>query len=174
MFKTIAVFFVLAVGAGYWYVVSGRELNEEQVRAYYQSYDRAIGQRSPEAMCELLDKDFHSRDMVSTAGKRNAESLNKREACKSYRDLFASWAVIGEKMGGLLQLDSDFTINSINIAADKRSATVDVSFKLDVGGSLMNITSHSTDTLVSRHGQVMLLRSEGNSTIDGRLISGDQ
>jgi hypothetical protein len=71
-------------------------------------------------------------------------------------------------MGGMLQLDSSYKINSVAIQPDSKSATVDFSSSLDVAGTIMNIRSRSTDTLIRRNGKVLMLRTEGK----GRIFSG--
>jgi hypothetical protein len=68
-------------------------------------------------------------------------------------------------MGGMLQLDSSYKINSIEIQPDGKSALVDYTSSLDVAGTIMNIRSRSTDTLIRRNGKVLMLRSDGTGSV---------
>jgi hypothetical protein len=158
------IIFAMMVAAGlWWHFIGGRSLNEAQVTEFYRSMEVAGLERKPEALCDLLATDFKMVGKVSMgaqAGQPMPEQ-DKAQTCKAYTEMYASWEKLGEKMGGVLQLDSDYKIHSIEIAADKKSATVDVSGTLDVAGSIMNIRSRTLDTLERRNGKVRLLRSEG-------------
>lgn len=79
--------------------------------------------------------------------------------------MYENFEVLGEKMGGILHLNSNYKINDIEIDANNEVATVDFSSSLDVAGSIMNIRSRSTDTLVRRNGRTLMLRSEGKASI---------
>lgn len=93
---------------------------------------------------------------------------NKEQACQAYDELYKSFALIGNQMGGMVQLDSSYKINSVAIQPDSKSATVDFTSSLDVAGTIMNFRSRSTDTLIRRNGKVLMLRSEGK----GKIFSG--
>ena len=81
--------------------------------------------------------------------------------------MYDTFAKLGEQMGGLLQLNSSVSVNSVVISPDGKTATVDLNSSLDVGGSIMNLRSHSTDTLVRRNGKVLMLNSTGTGAIGG-------
>jgi hypothetical protein len=147
--------------AGWWFFIGGRTLSEEHIEDFYRLSEAATLKREPEILCSLLADEFQSAGVVLIAGQARSESQNKRQACDGYTDLYRGWEELGEKMGGILQLDSHYTLHSITIAKDKKSAEVDISSSLDVAGSIMNIKSRSTDTLIRRNGTVLLLRSKG-------------
>ena len=89
----------------------------------------------------------------------------KADTCDRYRDLYANFEKLGKKMGGILQVDSDYTIHSVALSDDRKVATVDFSSSLDVAGSIMNLRAHSTDRLICRRGKVLLVSSDGNSSV---------
>lgn len=156
---------VLVAGAAWWHFVGSRTLSEDQVTAFYRDVEIATLKRKPEDICALLAPDFQSTGTVTMAGQRQTSTLDKAQACDSYRELYAAWEKLGEKMGGTLQLDSNYTIHSMTLAPGNKTATVDISGSLDVAGSIMNMRSRSTDTLVRRNGKVLLLHSEGGGSI---------
>jgi hypothetical protein len=162
------IILVVLVGVGlWWHFIGGRSLNEAQVTEFYRSMEVAGLERKPEALCDMLSADFKMVGKISTgaqAGHTMAEQ-DKAQTCSGYTEMYASFEKLGEKMGGILQLDSEYKIHSIQIAADKNSATVDVSSSLDVAGSIMNIRSSSQDTLERKNGKVRLLRSEGRAAV---------
>lgn len=161
------LFLVLIVAGGWWYFIGARKLSDEHVNGFYRDLEIATLQRQPDAICALLAPDFRSDGNVSIGGKRQtqAQTQDRQQACDAYHDLYATWEKLGEKMGGILQLDSQYTIHSISLSPDGKTATVDVSSSLDVAGTLMHIRSRSTDTLVRRNGKVLLLHSSGVGSI---------
>jgi hypothetical protein len=165
--KKILLLAILA-GAGWWYFIGGRTITEAHVERFYQDVEHGTLSRNPEALCALLDEDFETVGTVDMAGHRSTVTQNKAEACEAYTAMYENFALLGDKMGGMLQLDTSYTINSIEIQPDKESAIVDYSYSMDVAGTIMNMRSRSTDTLIRRNGKVLMLRSEGK----GRVWSG--
>lgn len=158
--KKIILVAIIAAGA-WWYFVGGRKISEADVTSFYRDYDEiATGQRQPDTLCSMFAEDYHSTATIAVGRQIRTDSMNKPQTCESLRLLYDSWEKLGEKMGGMLQLDSYYTIHSISLASDRKSATVDISSSLDVAGSIMNMRSRSTDTLVRRNGKVLLLRSD--------------
>jgi hypothetical protein len=162
------VLLAILAGVSWWYFIGGRTITEAHVERFYRDLEHATLSRNPEALCALLDEDFQSVGTVSMAGQRSTVQQDKAQACEAYDEMYENFALLGDKMGGMLQLDSGYKINSIAIQSDSKSATVDFSSSLDVAGTIMNIRSRSTDTLIRRNGKVLMLRSEGK----GRIWSG--
>lgn len=163
--KKISLLVITFGIAGWWFLVGGRTISDAHVRDFYREQEHATLSRQPEALCALLDDRFKSTGTVSLLEHKSRESQDKAQACNALAELYHTWADLGEKMGGILQLDSSYTIHSITISADGRSATADVSTSLDVGGSMMHIRSRTTDTLIRKNGAVKLLRSDGQGSI---------
>lgn len=143
----------LLTTAGWWYFVASRSISVEQARDYYAQYEKAMLTRDPKAMCALLADDFQ--------GSSNFGNINKNSTCADQEKFFSTIEQLGEKMGGMMQLDSRYEIQSVALSPDKKQATVILSSELDVGGSIINIKAQTTDTLIRRNGKVLLLRSEG-------------
>ncbi|MGL4409911.1 MAG: hypothetical protein ACRCTU_16130 [Zoogloea sp.] len=158
---------VLALGAAWWYFVGGRKLDETKVRDFYQAQEVATFKREPETLCGLLAKDFHGKYTYSTniPGHPREDEQNKAEGCEGYRQMYANFAELGDKMGGMLTMEYNYTLYSIKIAPDHKSATVDVGYLMNAGGALINIRARATETLIRRNGKVLLQRSEGSSSI---------
>jgi hypothetical protein len=163
--KKIVLALALIVG-GWWYFIGGRTLTEEHVREFYAAQERATLSRDPKALCALLAADFETTGTVMAGGRTSPKTTQNREqVCAAYDQLYASFEKIGDKMGGMLQLDSSYTLHDISLASNKKMATVDVSSALDVGGTIMNIRSRATETLIRRNGKTLLLRSEGTGSV---------
>lgn len=162
------VLLAILAGASWWYFIGGRTITEAHVQRFYQDLEHATLSRNPEALCALLDNDFQSVGTLSMGGRRETVEQNKEQACQAYDEMYKSFAAIGNQMGGMVQLDSSYKINSVAIQPDSKSATVDFTSSLDVAGTIMNFRSRSTDTLIRRNGKVLMLRSEGK----GKIFSG--
>jgi hypothetical protein len=162
--RKILLLAILA-GAGWWYFIGGRTITEGHVVRFYQELERATLSRNPEALCAMLDEDFESVGIIDMGGQSVESTQNKVETCEGYTDMYQNFALLGDKMGGMVQLDSSWEIKSVEIEPDGKSATVDFFSSLDVAGRLMNIRSRSTDTLIRRNGKVLMLYSEGKGSI---------
>lgn len=159
--KKIVLFVLIAAGV-WWYFVGSRTLSEEAVRSFYQQQEIATLSRDPERLCALLDEDFQATGIGASGSSRNGEA-DKTQTCNGYREMYQSFEALGDKMGGILQLDYSYTLHNIELASDKKSATVDVSYSLDVAGSIMNIQVRSTETIIQKLGKPLMVRSEGES-----------
>lgn len=160
-------FILLALlgGAGWWYFIGGRTITEEHVTRFYQELEAATLSRNPEALCALLAEDFQSTGTVEIGGRRGTSTQDKAQSCQAYTAMYETFEQLGNRMGGIVQLDSNYKINSIAIQSGGKSALVDFSSSLDVAGTIMNARSRSTDTLIRRNGKVFMLRSEGKGSI---------
>jgi hypothetical protein len=156
---------VLVAGGGWWYFQGGRVLSEESVKDFYQQQAMATLNRNPEALCNQLASDYQSSSVLISSEGRAKQEENKKQSCDALTGMYASFEELGEKMGGMLQLDYDYKIRKITISNDKKSAVVEASFTLDVAGSIMNFSGSSVDTLIRRNGKVMVLRSEGTTRV---------
>lgn len=159
------ILLALVAASAWWYFVGGRNLSEEHVRGFYRGLEVATLERKPENLCSSLAADFESTSTVATGGQSLSATRDRAQTCEAYRSFYESLEKLGEKMGGTLQLDSTHTIHSVAISHDNKTGTVDISSSLDVAGSIMNIRSRTTDTLIRKNGKVLMLRSEGKGSI---------
>jgi hypothetical protein len=163
--KKLLVLAVLGIGGGWWYFVAGRTLTEAQVRTFYAEMERATLERKPDELCKVMSEDFEGIVTTRVQGEDQTQTLNKDQTCESFVETYKLFDKIGEKMGGLVQLDSSSEIHSIDLSDDKKRAIVDISTKLVVGGSIMTARSRSVDTLIRRNGKVMIQRSDARQSI---------
>jgi hypothetical protein len=161
------VLVILIAGAAWWYFIGGRKLSEEKVVAFYRTQEAATLDRKPDVLCSLLADDFTTTGTVAIGGTQRTATQNKTEVCDAYQELYATFEKLGDQMGGMLQLDSRYEIHSIEISADGKTATVDISTSLDVAGSIMNMRAHTTDTLIRKNGSVLLVSSDGTGSVGG-------
>ena len=163
--KKLLLLVVLVGGGGWWYFIGGRTITEDHVNRFYEEYQAATLDRKPEVLCAMLAADFQGTGSVEVGGQTRQATQNKDEACKGFTDTYAIIEKLGEKMGGIMQLDSSYKISSIEIQPDRKSAIVEYVTSMDVGGTVMNIRSRDKDTLIRRNGKVLMLRNEATGSI---------
>ncbi|NJD06618.1 MAG: hypothetical protein FIA97_08990 [Methylococcaceae bacterium] len=156
----LLVLVLLVVGGGWWYFHGGRIITDTDVRDFYQLDEAALLSRNPDALCNFLAPDYSSEETAISLEGRQTETSDRAKSCEAYRQLFDSFEQIGAAMGGMVQLDHRYHIDSIAIAADRKSATASTTFKLDVAGSIMNFEGSTVDTLIRRNGKMLLLKRQ--------------
>lgn len=150
--------------AAWWWFVGGRTMDESHVRGFYDQQMRATLSRDPKALCEMLASDFVGEAVEVSLRGRVRNIQDRDQACKSLEDFYASMDKLGQSMGGIMQIDYDHQITDIKLARDARSAVVQTKYTLDLGGTIINMSGTSTDTLIRRNGKVRVHRSEGKVT----------
>ena len=155
------------LGGAWYYFVGARRLDDQLVREYYQQQVRATLERNPEALCNQLHADFSGTESVAVAGQRQSRSTNKEQACEAAHKTYEIIDRIGEKMGGTAQLDYNQEIEAITLSDDKKTATVESSYSLDIAGSVMQVRGSSVDTLIRSNGKVLMLKSDSKSRFLG-------
>ena len=158
----IKVFIVLlALGTvGWYYFIGGRRLDETMVRAFYVSQVQATLARDPEAQCKLLGKSLALRQETLMAGQTKADAMNHDRACASIRKPHEFFEAAGEKAGGMLTIEYDYELGKIEIAADRKSARVELTSTLKMGEAFMQFRNASTERVERRLGQLELVESD--------------
>lgn len=168
MLSRIVALVLIAAVVGFGYVHS-RTLSEKDVRTFYEQTDHEIGMRNPDGLCAQLAEHFEGNGVTISPFGREKQAINKTEACDSYHEMFKGFEVAGDRLGGIVQLDYRRKILDIRLSPDKHSAKVDMVFQMDVAGSLMNIRSTSTDTLIKRGWITLVETSEYKTVVNGRF-----
>lgn len=150
---------------GWYYFEGGRTLDESKVQKFYNQMTHETLSRNPQGLCNLLADDYSGSGRTTAYGQSQTFSADRQQACDSYHKTFAMIEEVGNKLGGIAQLGYDFSIEGIEIAPNKKSATIKTRYAIDIAGSFMNIRGSSTDTLIRRNGKVLVARSEDYSTI---------
>ena len=155
------VLFALAlIGAGWYYFVGGRQLDEQMVRDFYRAEAHATLSRDPEALCRLVSKSAVLRQQTLMSGQTRSETLNREQACEAFRKSHEFFEKVGEKAGGMLTIEYDYELGKVDIAPDRKSARVEFSSTLKMGESFMQFRTTSAERLVRRLGSVELAEAD--------------
>ncbi len=164
MTKLVLTIVGLAV-AGWYFVIDGSKLDEAMVRTFYEQQQHATLSRDPEALC----KQFASTAVINTEtlmmGQTQAQILNNKTACDATRDAWKSFEAMGAKAGGILTIEYDYKIDSIELSANKKRATVVTSNTLKMGEAFMQFRTTATEELVRNYRQVQLARSDSKTGV---------
>ena len=72
---------------------------------------------------------------------------------------------VGDRMGGILTIEYDYHIDSIEVATDRKSATVTGTSVLKMGESVLQYKSNFTQRLERELGQMRLVHSSGVTVV---------
>ncbi len=165
--KKILLFLAIVGGVFWWFFIGDNKLSDERVASFYRADFEATMHRDPDKLCAQFASDFTSKFSWDMGGKKLEQSHGKDQACKELETLYRQFAELGEKMGGELHLDYRHEIHDISFSADRKTATVETSFTLTAGGSLITYTGRSTDTLIWKYGKTVVRHSEGAGSVRG-------
>ena len=72
---------------------------------------------------------------------------------------------MGDKAGGILTIEYDYKIGSVEISGNKKRATVVTSSTLKMGEAFMQFRSTATEELVRNYRQVQLAKSDSKTGV---------
>ena len=155
---------VIVVGVGGWfYLIDGSKLDEGMVRDYYEQQLRHTYERDPDALCALLGRSLSARLEARVGGKVSTASYGKAEACLRLKSAFKFFETMGERAGGTLTIEYTYEISSLELAANRKSARVEVATTLKMGEEFMQIFTDSTDRLERSLRKVQLVEQDAKS-----------
>ena len=93
-------------------------------------------------------------------GKTVEHSHNRDEACQATREAFETFSKVGERMGGILTIEYEYNIDGIEVAPDRKSATVKGTSVLKMGESLLQYKTSFTQRLERELGQMRLVHAD--------------
>lgn len=161
------VLIVLAGSLGAWYFwVGSRYISEADVRAQYQNEANWLDEGQHAKMCAAFDDQYVGHIASVTAAGRVLEATNKAQSCAAIEAFFATLKKLNDKVGGGVVVNSNVTLEKVEISADRRTAIVTVRSEVRVGTEkllMMKMMSEGVDTLIKRHGTLYRLRAEGKT-----------
>lgn len=83
----------------------------------------------------------------SNTGLNSTETLNKKQACEARHKAFQQFKDLGDKADAMLTIEYNYTIDSIAITPNRKTAVVQMSNILKIGEQLMQFRTVSTDEL---------------------------
>jgi hypothetical protein len=162
--KPIVILLALAA-AGWYYFIGGRKMDEQMVRDYYMAQRHAVLSRDVPAQCELYSPKLQVHLKSRVGGQAQDLTLDKKAACKQLEEQHRFFEEVGEKAGGMLTIEYDHDIRSISLAADKKSAEVEVVSTLKMGETFMQISATSSERLERHLGKVLTVSADAQTSM---------
>jgi hypothetical protein len=157
---------LLALAGAAWYLLFDlRKLDEGMVRSFYEATAHAVLSRDPDAQCDLISPSAELRLETLMSGKLEKQTLNHSQACEQLRKSHQFFTEMGDKAGGTLTIEYEYTLGDVQVAADHNSATVSVTSTLKMGEGFMQFRTQSTERLVRRWGRMQLDSSDAKTTV---------
>lgn len=162
--KLIAIALVLCVGAWY-FLIGGRKIDEGMVRDYYQQEAHAVSARDAERLCGQLSRNVVIESRFTMPGRSKNAIRNRDEACEAQRERFKMFQLAGERLGGMLAVSYDYHLDSIVIAPDGLSATVQGTSELKMGETAIQYSTRFTQRLERDVGQVRMVHAQVSTVL---------
>jgi hypothetical protein len=156
--KQIVIVVALCVGAWFFFV-GGRKLDEKMVREYYEKEAHAILSRDPERLCKQFSRKAVVESKVTLMGRTLETSYDRDGACEAAKQSFEMFRLVGDRMGGILTIEYDYHIDSIEVAIDRKSALVEGTSVLKMGEAALQYRTAYVQRLEREFGQVRLVHS---------------
>jgi hypothetical protein len=157
--KQIAIVIALCVGAWYFFI-GGRKIDEPMVRDYYQKEAHSIYSRDADALCKQLSRKARIDSKTTMMGKTVETSHDRDEACKANREAFETFSRVGDRMGGILTIEYEYNLDSIEMASDRKSAIVKGTNVLKMGETVLQYKTSFTQRLERELGQMRLVHAD--------------
>lgn len=160
------IIFIVALlfGALWFYFIGGRTLDEQQVKAAYESYWSAFDAGDQKTVCELFAKDFSATIKTRTPAGAVTETADKQDACSGVTKFYTMKDAMAKKAGEELYTNVEYTLDDIRIAPDKKSATARVTSEIRIGTEkrlFLKINEVQSDTLKRDLGKTQFVATEG-------------
>ncbi len=151
---------VAGLVVGWFYLIDGSKLDEQMVQDFYKLQQHNTYKRDPEALCKQLGGKLKLHQESLIAGKTQVVDMNKNQACDSLRESFKMFEEMGEKAGGMLTIEYSYEITRLELAPNKKSATVDVTSTLKMGEAFLQFFHTSTERIERSMRRTQLVASD--------------
>ncbi len=161
MAMRVLVLLAVFVAAVVFYNVGGNRLDEAKVRDYYASAEQAMLAFDDERLCAMVDEDFEQVSVTRIESMEQRETFDRDGYCRTTAETMARLRQLQGAMGGRSPVRLKYTLVSIRIAPDKRSAEVESRSTLEMPG--IRMTSRARDVVVRKRWKVLATRSTGTT-----------
>lgn len=159
--KKLILLAVLA-GLAWWYFDGSRRLTENMVRQNYQVELEAMRNFDAPLLCKRVSDDFQATDTINSGDGPVEKHLDKQSYCHELTQSIEAMRRLSHMSGGRMTLDIDTQIKSITLAANHKSASVELVSTMRLGDMTL-ARSRGTETLIRRNGHILSIGGEFKS-----------
>lgn len=154
------------IGYGIWFVaIGGKQIATEDVEELYRQYGSAFDRGDGKAVCDLFNDGVTGKYKSTSRSMPVKELVSKASVCSSVDDFYQTKKQLENATGQELYTNFAYTINSISISPDKKTATVDVLMEMRIGteqGALFDMRSTQTDVIKRSFGKSRFVQTDGS------------
>lgn len=165
MGKLLIIGGLVCAAAWYFFGGSGAKLDEDMVREFYVLESHATLSRNPEALCALMSSKLALTQKTVVLGQTTTETLNKKQACEAQTQAFQQFKDLGDKANAMLTIAYNYTIDSIEISPNRKTAVVHVSNMLKMGEQMMQFRTVSKDQLKREWGMMKVAKADSTTHV---------
>jgi hypothetical protein len=163
--KKIILLAILA-GLAVWYFDFGRRMPERAITTAYQ--EQARHERDGcGLLCSHLADGYHATGVIHGSRETATRTLDKDQACTYVKRVGEGMQKLGIAPGGAISPRYSIEIKHVELAANRKAATVEAVATMMVGDVLL-MRSHATEQLISRMGRIQTLDSQSETWVYGR------
>ncbi|MGO1072669.1 hypothetical protein [Lysobacter sp. CA199] len=158
---------LLAVLAGLalWYFHFDRCMSETAIRAFYVDHVEALKRFDAEWGCSRMTADYRQTHvMYGEQQGRSQQDYDKEQTCRMSVESMDRFRKLSDASGGLLEPQYKVKIHGIDLAPDRKTASVDLEVKMLLGEVMLGRT-RGTDRLIRRNGRILTQSSDAKSWI---------
>jgi hypothetical protein len=163
------IFLILVAGAGWYFFIHGRQVDEADVRQLYDQYWTAVNDGDAEKVCSFFDDEFKAVVITRAPdGRSMTENGTKTSACDGTNKFYELKKAMEQKSGVQLYINTEYNIDSITVEPGGKSATVHMTSELRIGTEnrmFLRLREKQTDTVISRYGKPRFLTSDGEISL---------
>ncbi len=119
---------------------NGHAIDESHVREHYRQQLEAWRSFDEAGICGSIADDYSLKVAERTAEHPANATLDGAQSCEMTRKFIRLAQQLSSQTGGLLTIDIDIDIKSIQVAPDGRSATVEATSTAKLGDTLISRT----------------------------------
>jgi hypothetical protein len=159
--KKLILLLVLA-GLAWWYFDYSHRITEAQIRADYAAQVDAIRHFDADRLCTRLADDFSGEASLRQGGRTTQEHFDKDSLCRRIQKTMTLMQRISNATGGLVELEVELEIKSIELSTDHKLATVESVTTTRLGDMTLG-RDRTTEHLIRRNLRVLSTGGESNS-----------
>lgn len=158
---------ILLVGLAalaWWYFDGSRRLTEDMVRENYQAELTALRNFDAALLCKRVADDFQATDTINSGDGPIEKHLDKQGYCSELSQSIEAMQRLSHVSRGRMTLDVNTELQSITLAANHKSASVELVSTMRLGDMTL-ARSRGTETLIRRNGRILSTGGEFRSWV---------
>lgn len=155
--------FAVSAGLAWWFFDGSRRMSETQVRAHYREQLEATIGFDADRICGAMDEAYMQEDVSHMPdGRVETMRFDKTQGCQTVAATLSAFRQASEASGGMLRPEFKVEIARIDLAPDRKTATVEAITTVTVGERLL-ARSRGSERLIRRVGRIRSLGGRSDS-----------